>query len=275
MTPGRYNVLTLVLALVLIAPSVSPAADDEYPPSIRRIKERGKLVVLCLDEDSFPVVMTDALGKRRGLDIDLGKQIAEALGVDVVFDSSTPSTSQMIQRLLLGEGDIAMGLGITPQRAQKVLFSKPYIVEHFALLVNRLVLARLKSNDAAETLKAGLGDIVCREDTIFETFARRVFPAATLHTTGKTSEAYERLLAGQALAMPLDELEAACYLWQHPGDVLTLLLQPLPEHPLLAGIAVAPDNLHLAAWLDVLLETSGHDPSPDAINDRYLPDWKR
>jgi len=139
----RIVILLMVFGLVLGGPA-GTLAGEKYPPDLERIQKRGKLVVLApIAPDAFPCLMEDEAGNPYGLDLDIARDVADKLGVKLEFIRMGASGDEKVEMIARGEADMATCLGITPQRARKILFTKPYITEHYALVVNRVLDARL------------------------------------------------------------------------------------------------------------------------------------
>jgi membrane-bound lytic murein transglycosylase F len=94
---------------------------ERYVADLEEVKRRGVLRILTRNnsEDYFI-----ARGEERGFQLELGRALADELGVRVAF-VVPPSREELIGALLAGEGDlIATGLTITPARAEKVRFTR-------------------------------------------------------------------------------------------------------------------------------------------------------
>jgi ABC-type amino acid transport substrate-binding protein len=137
--------------------SVLPARGSElWPHDIRRIKERGRIIVaqhggvepafffydeagVFPDYASFPYE-----GKRLvGCDILLATRIAEQLGVRLQLDRSFSDYESVCRSVASGKADIGISmLSITLKRAQYLRFSTPYAVVRTGVLVDRLYVSR-------------------------------------------------------------------------------------------------------------------------------------
>ncbi|HEY8613523.1 MAG TPA: ABC transporter substrate-binding protein [Roseomonas sp.] len=75
-------------------------------------------------------------GGMEGLDADMGRAIAARLGVRPVFVETLPGT--VIAMLERGSCDLGMGgLGISPARAMRVSFTKPFLAGPMAAVTQR------------------------------------------------------------------------------------------------------------------------------------------
>lgn len=140
---GLATAVTGAVALAQEPPKTTPASgyqDPEgvpvRPPAIdvdpvwakpaidtlATIRKRGTLRVGVVDNPPF--VMRNAEGELAGFSIDLGRQMAADLGVEVEFVPT--SWSQVVADLVGRQFDvIASGLWVTPARALVVNFTEP------------------------------------------------------------------------------------------------------------------------------------------------------
>lgn len=127
----------LLSALAILAISTSaPAAN--LPDDVQAIVKRGELRV-GVKSDVPGFSMQDLSGNYAGLEVDLAKKLAEAMGLkadDVVFTAVTAKTRGQ----LLDTGDIDMVLAtftITEERKQIWNFSSSYYTDAVSLLVKK------------------------------------------------------------------------------------------------------------------------------------------
>src|SRR4051794_30229548 len=95
----------------------------DHPRSLREIVKSGYIRVLTRNNDTSFFIYR---GHRMGFDYELGKKLAQHLGirVDMII---TQGWSEMVPALLRGEGDvIAAEVSITGERKQEVLFAEPW-----------------------------------------------------------------------------------------------------------------------------------------------------
>src|ERR1041384_6792162 len=95
----------------------------DHPRSLEEIVKSGYIRVLTRNNDTSFFIYR---GHRMGFDYELGKKLAQSLGirVDMII---TQSWEEMLPALLKGEGDvIAAELTVTPERQKQVLFAEPW-----------------------------------------------------------------------------------------------------------------------------------------------------
>jgi polar amino acid transport system substrate-binding protein len=167
-----------------------PAID-----TIATIRRRGTLRVGVVE--NLPFVMRNAEGDLAGFSIDLGRRLADDLGVGVEFVPT--SWSQLIPDLLGRHYDvIATGLWLTPTRALVVNFSNPTSVGATYLVAGKSLASAMRSRqdfnrpDVRIVVYAGTGQ---------EVVAGRLFPRATLVKIEGDADPLAPVLEGRAHAL--------------------------------------------------------------------------
>jgi ABC-type amino acid transport substrate-binding protein len=133
------SAVTCLLGLVALS-CEPPVEDDDVIPNFNaeltlmgQIQDRGTLVV-GLEDDFPPWSSVDAAGNADGFLADLGRLIAESLGVDVEF-REVP-TSNMEVYVETGKLDVAFPVApVTEELYRDRGLSDPYYVAHQKLLV--------------------------------------------------------------------------------------------------------------------------------------------
>ncbi len=95
----------------------------DHPRSLEEIVKSGYIRVLTRNNDTSFFIYR---GHRMGFDYELGKKLAQHLGirVDMII---TQNWAEMVPALLKGEGDvIAAEVTVTDERRNQVLFAEPW-----------------------------------------------------------------------------------------------------------------------------------------------------
>ena len=225
MMGGRRWLVALLclIATAMAEPGVARAQSPSYPPDIQRILRRGTLVV-ALTTDDLPPFHEMRDGQLAGLDVDLAKGLAAALGVGVSFDRSSKTFDGVIDVVARGEADIAVSkLSRTLARARLVRFSQPYLTLHHALALNRLWLARAaRGRDVATVVKEFDGRIGVIAHTSYVDYAHRIFPKAQVVEFPSWDQVVAALARGDIAAAYRDELEIKRLTMEHPELSLRL-----------------------------------------------------
>lgn len=93
--------------------------------------KRAGMVNVCVWPDYHSISHRDRRTQIwSGIDVDMARELALAL--DVKLNLVDSSFASFIDDLLADKCDVAMfGIGVTPQRAEKVRFTKPYLQTDF------------------------------------------------------------------------------------------------------------------------------------------------
>lgn len=112
-----------------IEESAAPAEDK----SLETIKAKGKFIV-GLDDSYPPMGFRDDKNEIVGFDIDLAKEVAKRIGVEVEFQPIDWDSKEL--ELNGGKIDcIWNGMTITPERIANMFFAKPYIANQQIIIV--------------------------------------------------------------------------------------------------------------------------------------------
>jgi polar amino acid transport system substrate-binding protein len=129
-----------VLTLILIA--ALAACQEGVPQTIEDLENRGYFIV-GLDDTFAPMGFRDTEGNLVGFDVDLAKEVAIRLGIELRFQPIDWDAKV----LELNAGTIDMiwnGLTITESRLEEMAFSNPYIKNTQMIMV--------KSGSSIETI---------------------------------------------------------------------------------------------------------------------------
>ena len=154
--------LPLVALSPLLVGAASPAAAGE---TLDRVLSRG-VMVMSTDADYPPQSFRDSAGEFQGFDIDVGREIAERLGVDIEF--ATPGWEAITAGRWSGRWDVSIGSMIpTAARAKVLDFPAVYYRMPAALAVHRDN-ATITTPEAASGKRIGVG-----ADTPYESYLKK------------------------------------------------------------------------------------------------------
>ena len=194
--PGGYAApegSTPLLAAVDIDPIYARPAID----TLATIRKRGVLRIGVARTE--PMVMHDAKGELVGFSIDLGRKLAEDLGIRVAFVET--SWSQIVPDLLGNHFDlIASGLWITPARALVVNFSESTAIEAVHLVAGKPLAGTMKTR---EDFNRPDVRIVVYAGTVQENIAASLFPRAQVVKVAGDEDQLAPVLDGKAHATVL------------------------------------------------------------------------
>ena len=127
-------------------------------------------------------------GKLVGLDVEMAHILARSLGVSLEFVAV--DRSKLVEQLNEGYCDIVMsGIVVTPERAEAVSLSTPYMEETVALVVQDYRRSEFSSREALQKLKAP--KLAILDVPYFISFVREHLPKAELVTVNSAEEFFE------------------------------------------------------------------------------------
>jgi len=206
-----------------------------------------------------------------GFDIDVGIEMAKALGVKPVFvDTIWPS---IIPALNLGRFDIIFGgMSVTESRKEKVDFVDPFMT------VGQTVLLNAKHTETVQSYM-DLNDpqfiVVSKPGTTGEEAVQRLIPKATYETADTEIEGAMRVLEGTADAFVYDFPFNAVFRALNPSNQLVFLDEPFTKEPI--AWAIRKNDPDFMNFLNGFLARMKADGRFDKIYFKWFlsPDWHR
>jgi len=253
--------------------TVQATAPDLRSPDFKAILDRGELIVAMTEGDQPPFYYVGHDGQLAGLDATLARDIAARLGVKISFNRSAKSFNEVVELVAQGGADVAISkLSRTLVRAQMVRYTKPYVTFRHAMLFNRLRLAQHTPEEALPQLLRGLkGNVGVISQSSYEGYLSQYFPNATAVAFKSWDEAVAAVFAGQVLAIYRDELEIQKINQSRKDASLTLKTVIYKDMKDYIAMAVAWNRPHLAAWLDIYLDSFATDQRATDIIRTYGP----
>lgn len=204
-----------------------------------------------------------------GFDIDMGIEMARALGVKPVFvDTLWPS---IIPALNLGRFDVIFGgMSVTEERKKKVDFADPFMTVGQTVLLN----ARHKQAVTSyKDLNASKYIVVSKPGTTGEEAVKKMISEATYETADTEIEGAMRVLEGTADAFVYDFPFNAVFSAMHPSDQLIFLDEPFTEEPI--AWAIRKDDPDFMKFLNNFLAQIKADGRFDKIYNKWFKgsDW--
>jgi polar amino acid transport system substrate-binding protein len=271
------------------APALAADVELSEDSTLEGILRRGELRI-GLEVGYMPFEMIDKRsgvrqkeirhgGLRRkgrqlsliGFDIDIGIEMARALGVKPVFvDTLWPS---IIPALKLGRFDIIFGgMSVTEERKTQVDFANPFMT------VGQTVLLNARHRNTVKSYK-DLNDsrfvVVSKPGTTGEEAVRRLISKATYETVDTEVEGAMRVLKGTADAFVYDFPFNAVFSAMHPSDELVFLDKPFTKEPI--AWAIRKKDPDFMKFLNDFLAQLRADGRFDKIYNKWFnsSDWFR
>lgn len=206
MTAGHRRLLLAALALGAL-----PPAQAASPEIVRFAPER----------DYGPFVFADDQGQVKGLSVDLLARLAPAAGLQLQTLPPAP-LAQQLALLRAGGADLVSSLRPTPERAEYLAFTRPY-VNVPAILVVRGTDARVpQSADGRAALQQLAGRAVSvGAGYAVEGFARERFPQVAWAPVPDDVQALQGVQDGRFDAAVVDAASAAFITQRHRMGTLS------------------------------------------------------
>ena len=187
-----------------------------------RISASGQLVVGTAGSMP-PLNMTTKDGSIIGLEPEMAKMIADAMGVKATF--KTMPFSQLLPALEAGEVDMVMSdMTITGKRNMKVAFVGPYFISGKTFLTTEKWVASAKQPEEVNNANTKLTAL---QGSTSQQFVEEAFPKATL-LLGKDYDAcVAMVLDGKADAMIADYPICLLSVIRYPAHELISVVPPL------------------------------------------------
>lgn len=239
-------------------------AGSAKPAALDRIVGNGKLV-MGTSGDMPPMSMTTKDQQVIGYDIDLGKLIADAMGV--ALEVKRMPFAELLPALESGEIDVIIsGMTITPRRNLDVAFAGPYMVSGKCLLTEDEKLA-----DADEPSDINRSDIklaVLRGSTS-ESFVKTLIPKAHLVPSENLNDAVDAVLNRKVDALIADYPVCVVSMLRYPDQGLISVLSLLSQEPL--GVALPGDALFIN-WMDNFLHNLSATGNLEELKSKWFED---
>lgn len=223
----------LALALCTLAAAALACRSAREP-----VAQRAAALTVACDFQNPPFALRDRDGRPAGRDVEMVEQLGRVIGREVRWVELP--FGELLDACAAGRVDaVCATLGVTPERAQRVRFTRPYYATSIRVLV--------RAGEGAPGSLADLGGRAVRASvgTTAERAVRERLRTTRLVPAGDPAAG---LLAGDFAGAAMDAHEAR-ELARRSGGALTVLAEPLaPER---YAIAVAPGRDALLGELDL------------------------
>lgn len=229
---------------------------QEYPLDIKRILDKGEIVIGIANTDDPPFYMTDKNGELVGLDIEIAKGIAKELGVKLSFNRDSPTVNGVLDLVFNRKVDAAISMiSVLLKRATKVDFTKPYFIGTMGFLVDRMVASKAKNDKELFSLINSPDKkvaILSGSDAFAETL-HKFFPKAQKVVYKEWSELFNALASKKVVAVVVDEVIVKTFGITHPELVLNIeTINVLDEKDYIA-IALPWNSYNFLSWLNIYI----------------------
>ena len=206
--------------------------------TVQEIKDSG-VIRIGVFTDKAPFGYIDENGKNQGYDVYFTDRLAKDLGVQVESISLDPASR--VEYAETGKADIvAANFTVTPERAEKVDFSLPYM---------KVSLGVVSPDGAVIKSVEELKDktLIVSKGTTAEYYFSKNHPEVKLQKYDSYADAYNALLDGRGDAFSTDNTEVLAWAKSNPG--FTVGIESLGDVDTIA-VAVQKGNTDLLNWIN-------------------------
>ena len=253
------TIIVSLLALALVSAGVPALAAT----GLAHIVKKGELVVGTA-ASMPPLNMTTKDGKIIGLEPDLARLMANAIGVKLKLKAM--HFAELLPALEAGKIDMIMsGMTITARRNVKVAFVGPYFISGKAFLTKTETIANAKEASEVDSPRVSLAAL---KGSTSQYFVEAVIPKARLVTTNNYDEAVKMVIEDKVDAMIADYPICVVSTYRFPNKGLVSVITPLTYEPL--GIAMPGNDAHLINWVENFLSLMKGSGRLDALTKRWF-----
>lgn len=239
------------------------ASSDQKDTSWEEIQDKGYFI-MGLD-DAFPPMgfREEGTNDLIGFDIDMAKEAAKRMGVEVKFQPVIWDTN--IEELNGGNVDVLWnGLTITPQREKKIDFTKPYLENRQIVVVQKG--SPIKTKEDLKGIKLGIQAGSTAMDAL-ESEPEIMDSLTELAEFGSNDEALLDLASGRIDAVLVDEVVGRFYV-SKKADVYTILDESFAEEEYGVGFRKGEDAFR--AELQKALDEMKADGTAAKISEKWF-----
>ncbi|MDE2414721.1 MAG: amino acid ABC transporter substrate-binding protein [Comamonadaceae bacterium] len=235
-----------------------PAAPAAAPAPAAEAK-----IVVGLDDNFPPMGFRDEKNELVGFDIDMAKEAAKRLGMQVDFK---PIDWNAKEAELSGKRVDALwnGLTITEERKQNIAFTAPYMENHQIIVVPAGSAIKTKADLAGKIVGAQEGssavDAIKKDDAVFKSLKE-------FKTFGDNVTALMDISTGRLDAVVVDEVVGRYYVAKKPEAYAVLDDNFGTEE---YGVGVRKDDTGLLEKLNKALAEMKQDGSAAKISEKWF-----
>lgn len=245
--------------LLLLAGTLHAAEIVELTPQQRQWLQQRAPLVWAAEADYQPFIFIEG-GQPAGLSHDLLMLLQKRLDLPLQRAEEAP-LSQLLERTKAGKIDLLTSLRPTPERAEYLAFTAPYIQVPTVLLLRR-------DDDGQQELEQFNGrKVAVGKGYAVESFVRQRYPGVAWQALTSDHIGVEALLRREVDAVVLDLGSASYLIEQFPAHQLQIGSRIGFDYPL--SLAFRKDLPELGAILERGLRSITRDER-EALSRRWL-----
>lgn len=200
------------------APETAEPSDVPADESWTKVEANGSFI-FGFDAGFAPMGFKDENGEYVGFDIDLAKEVASRLGLEIVYQPI--DWDSKVLELDAGNIDVIWnGLTITDARKKEILFSEPYMDNRQVIVVAAnsgiATKADLAGKIVAAQVESSAMEAIRSEEDVMNTFAQLI-------ESPNYVQALTELKNGTVDAVVVDEMTARYYVLKDDPDSYIIL----------------------------------------------------
>lgn len=255
---GMFSIRSVAFA-VLAGLGIMGVSASANADTLENIKKAGVVRIGVMGEQA-PWGSIDASGKNIGYDVDVGRLIGEELGVKVEFVPN--AVAARIPNLVTGKVDLQMAvMGMYPDRAKVVQFSKPYAGLKIILLSSKK--NKIETIEDARNLRIGVPRGAAQDKAITTLLG----DVPNIRRFDDDSSTMQALVSGQVDAIGGNTTYKINLDKAAPGNDFE---QKLVFNEQWMGITSKLGDKETNAWLNSFIDKIKADGRLEAINKKYL-----
>jgi len=237
---------TLLFAFALLFPATSALNAADYSPVLKRIQERGELV-LGTSGNMPPMTRQLINGAVVGFDIDLAETMAGAMGVKLVvkvlpFDKLIPALQNDKVDVIISN------MTMNPERNMQVAFVGPYLTSGKCVITKEESLAKA---DKAAKIDAEHKRIAVMKGSTSETFANALMKNSKIIPVSDDEKGADLVASGKADALLTEMPICQAILNSHEKAGFVAINSNLTYEPI--GIAISGKDALFINWTNNFL----------------------
>lgn len=247
-------------AAVMVAAFITGCGGQQNNTGTNEKKDK---IVIGLDDNFPPFGFHDESGELVGFDIDMAKEAAKRLGMEVEFkpiDWDSKETELKSKKI----DAIWNGLSITPEREKNILFSRPYENGPQILLVLDSSPIQSKADLAGKVVGTQQGstglEAIQSEPEVMNSFKE-------LKQYSDNVTSFMDLEVGRIDAVVVAKTSAG-YFMKKNGAKFRIIDVGYPDIP--SGVGMRKDDTELKAKLDKVLEEMHQDGTSQKLSEKWF-----